>query len=225
MSYAEPRNPGRRTAALVAVGLFHVLLAWALVHGLARKIVDVVLPPVETKIIEEVKPPPPPDQPPPPPPPKLATPPPPFIPLPEVKVEIPVVKPPPTITAVVPDPPPQPVPPPQAPPPPPPPQPVAPPLRTAAMVISCPKEAPYPIASRRAGESGTVALRALVDADGRLLETKIERSSGYRRLDEAAMQVARQCKYQPATVGGRPVRDWAPGVGTKPLEFTFKLTD
>src|SRR5437588_13074224 len=101
MSYAQPHTPpGRRRTALVAVGIFHVLLIYALIHGLARKIVEVVRAPLETKIIEEVKRPPPEQPPPPPPPPKLATPPPPFIPPPEVQVQVPV-QPPPTITAVV----------------------------------------------------------------------------------------------------------------------------
>ena len=219
MSYAEPRNSGRRaTMALVAVGIFHVLLAYALVQGLARKIIEVVRPPVETKIIEEVKPPPPPDQPPPPPPPKLAAPPPPFIPLPEVKVEIPVVKPPPTITAVVPDPPPQPVPPPQAPPPPAPV--VVAPARTPAVVqaASCQKP-PYPPASLRANETGVVLLSFLIEVDGRVLETKVERSSGYRRLDEAARAGLSLCKFKPATVGGRPER-----AGAR-LEYEWKIKD
>src|SRR5256885_4487152 len=78
------RRPPRSTlfpyTTLFRSGIFHVLLIYALVHGLARKIVEVVRAPLETKIIEEVKRPPQEQPPPPPPPPKLATPPPPFIP-------------------------------------------------------------------------------------------------------------------------------------------------
>src|SRR2546422_4494470 len=99
MSYADPRNPGRRLTSLVAVGVFHVVLIYALIHGLARKIVEVVRAPLETKIIEEIKRPPPEQQPPPPPPPKLATPPPPLIPPPAPHTHAPV-QPAPTITAV-----------------------------------------------------------------------------------------------------------------------------
>src|SRR2546427_4756141 len=80
MSYAQPQSSSKRLTALVAVGIFHVILIYALIHGLARKIVEVVRAPLETKIIEEIKRPPPEQPPPPPPPPKLATPPPPFIP-------------------------------------------------------------------------------------------------------------------------------------------------
>jgi len=104
MSYAQPQSSSKRLTALVAVGIFHVILIYALIHGLARKIVEVVRAPLETKIIEEVKRPPPEQPPPPPPPPKLATPPPPFIPPPEVQIQVPVQLPP-TITAVVPTPP------------------------------------------------------------------------------------------------------------------------
>src|SRR5213593_1270268 len=114
MSYAVQRDSTRRLAGLVAVIAFHVVLVYALVHGLARKIVEVVRAPLETKIIEEIKAPPPEQQPPPPPPPKLATPPPPFIPPPEVQIQVPVQLPP-TITAVVPTPPAVPIPPPAAP--------------------------------------------------------------------------------------------------------------
>ena len=98
MSYAVQKDSSRRLTGLVAVVAFHVVLVYALVHGLARKIVEVVRAPLETKIIEEIKPPPP-DKPPPPPPPKLAIPPPPYIPPPEVQVQVPTVSAP-TITAV-----------------------------------------------------------------------------------------------------------------------------
>src|SRR5437667_9011033 len=114
MSYAQPQSSSRRLIAMVAVGIFLVLLIYTLIHGLARKIVEVVRAPLETKIIEEVKRPPPAQPPPPPPPPKLATPPPPFIPAPEVLIQVPV-QPAPTITAVVQTPPAVPIAPPAAP--------------------------------------------------------------------------------------------------------------
>src|SRR5438552_17828985 len=93
MSYAVQKDSSRRLAGLVVVVAFHVVLVYALVHGLARKIVEVVRQPLETKIIEEIKAPPP-DKPPPPPPPRLVMPPPPYIPPPEVQVHAPVSAPP-----------------------------------------------------------------------------------------------------------------------------------
>src|SRR3989442_14613663 len=145
MSYAQPQSPSRRLIAMAAVGIFHVLLIYALIHGLARKIGEVGRAPLETKIIEEIKRPPPEQQPPPPPPPKLATPPPPFIPPPEAQIQVPV-QPAPTITAVV-----------QTPPAVPDSPPAAPAQRTAAVVDArgCEKP-PYPAASLRANERGIV---------------------------------------------------------------------
>jgi protein TonB len=206
MSYAQPQSSSRRLTALVAVGIFHVLLIYALVHGLARKIVEVVRAPLETKIIEEVKRPPQEQPPPPPPPPKLATPPPPFIPPPEVQVQVPV-QPAPAITAVVTTPPPVPIPPPAAP-----------------AVVGTPARAncerpSYPPGSRRAGETGVTRLRVLINADGRILESKLERSSGYKRLDDAAKEGLSGCKPMPAIVDGKPERSWAI------VEFRFSLTD
>ena len=87
MDYAQQqRNPGKHITGLMIVIVLHGLLAWALVTGLARKVIDVVKAPIETKIIEEVKPPPPPPPDNLPPPPKSAPPPPSFVPPPEVQV-------------------------------------------------------------------------------------------------------------------------------------------
>ena len=68
----QQRKPGKHLVGIGIVILMHLLLGWALVSGLARKVVEVIKNPIETKIIEEVKPPPPPPENLPPPPPKLA---------------------------------------------------------------------------------------------------------------------------------------------------------
>ena len=77
MDFSEvERSPGKRFGGLVFVILLHVFIVYALVSGLARNVVEIIKAPIETKIIEEVKPPPPP--PPenlPPPPPKAPPPP------------------------------------------------------------------------------------------------------------------------------------------------------
>ena len=122
-------DPRRHLVGITLVILFHAFIVYALVTGLAKKVVEVVRAPIETKVIEEIKKPPPPPEIVVPPPPRLEAPPPPFIPPPEVQIATP---PPvqPTITAVPTPPPPAPVviaptPPPVvaevAPPPPPPP--------------------------------------------------------------------------------------------------------
>jgi protein TonB len=103
----QQADPRRHAVGFTFVVVLHVAVVYALVSGLAKKVVDVVRAPIETKVIEEVKPPPPPPEVVVPPPPRLEAPPPPFIPPPEVQVQTP---PPvqPTITAT-PTPPPAPV--------------------------------------------------------------------------------------------------------------------
>ena len=60
MDFAEQqRRPTKHLVGFGIVVLMHLLLGWALVSGLARKVVEVITAPIETKIIEEVKPPPP----------------------------------------------------------------------------------------------------------------------------------------------------------------------
>jgi protein TonB len=193
--------------------VLHVVLGYALVEGLARKIVEVVRQPLETKIVEEAKPPPP--EKPPPPPPKLSTPPPPYIPPPEVQVQVPVTVP--TITAVTPVKPDEPVPPPAAPAPPAPEKPRV-PVKTAPVVDAraCDKP-PYPAAALRANETGIVQLNFLIDIDGSVLESNVARSSGSKRLDEAARQGLSLCKFKPGTVDGKPEKSWAR------IEYLWKI--
>jgi len=195
MSYAVQKDSSRRLAGLAVVITLHAALIYALVHGLARQIVEVIRQPLETKIIEEIKAPPP-DKPPPPPPPKLVMPPPPYIPPPEVQVQLAVSAP--TITAVTNV------------------KPPAESIRTEAVRDpDCIPE--YPPGARRANETGTVQLSYLIDVDGKVLESKIDRSSGYRRLDEAAKTALALCKFTPATVEGRPVRS------RKKVNYVWKL--
>jgi protein TonB len=84
----QRRDPGKQFFGISVVILLHVLLTYALVSGLARKVVDVLKKPLEVNIVEELKalPPPPKNLPPPP---KVVVPPPAFVPPPEVHVEAP----------------------------------------------------------------------------------------------------------------------------------------
>ncbi len=105
MNYAhQQRDPGKHTMGIGIVVLLHVVIVYALVSGLAKKMVDVIKQPLETKVIEEFKKPPPPPETVVPPPPVLAAPPPPYIPPPEVQIAAtpPVQS---TITASTPTPP------------------------------------------------------------------------------------------------------------------------
>lgn len=218
MSYAQPDdNSSRRLTGLVVVLVFHAALGYALVNGLARKIVEVVTQPLETKIIEEVKPLPP-DKPPPPPPPKLAAPPPPYIPPPEVQVQVPQSALSSAISAITSARPTAPVAVPGQRAAPPAPVVARAPVRTPPVVDAKACEKPeYPSAALRARETGIVLLAFLIDVDGTALESKIERSAGSRRLDEAARGALALCKFKPATTDGKPERAWAK------IEYEWKI--
>jgi protein TonB len=62
-----------------------------------------------------------------------------------------------------------------------------------------------PLASRRLGESGTVLLHVLVDAQGLPARVEVRRSSGHARLDAQALAAMRAARFEPCTHNGRPV--------------------
>jgi len=200
MDYAQQqRDPTKHLVGLTVVALFHVLLIYAMITGLARKAIDVIKKPIETKLVEEIKPPPPPDAPPPPPP-KMQQPPPPFIPPPEVNIAVtaPAES---TITTVTKTAPPQVAA-------------IAPapahvPVRVGPVIDAahnCPKPE-YPPAARRAEETGTTTIRFLVDATGHATKSEVVKTSGFRRLDEAARVGLGQCQFKPGTVDGKVEAD------------------
>ncbi len=66
----------------------------------------------------------------------------------------------------------------------------------------------YPPVSRRSGEQGRVLLDVYILPDGAVGEIKLKRSSGFERLDEAAIRAVRRWKYQPARRGDQPIAWW-----------------
>jgi periplasmic protein TonB len=77
----------------------------------------------------------------------------------------------------------------------------------------------YPPASRRAGEEGTVRLKVLVDERGRPGQVQVAQSSGFAKLDEAAVTAVRKWKFVAATDGTKSVTAWTQ------VAVTFKLTN
>lgn len=73
----------------------------------------------------------------------------------------------------------------------------------------------YPLASIRAREQGTVLLRVLVDADGRVERVEIARGSGYPKLDAAARDAVRRGRFKPVMTAGKAAPAW----GLVPIEF------
>lgn len=62
-----------------------------------------------------------------------------------------------------------------------------------------------------------MVLRFVVEADGTLGNVEVARSSGFRRLDQAARRLLETCKFKPAMVQGRIER------GSTTLEVVWKL--
>ncbi|HEY0857711.1 MAG TPA: energy transducer TonB [Albitalea sp.] len=83
----QQANPRRNAVGFSFVVVLHLAVVYALVTGLAQKMVEVVRAPIETTVIEEPRKPPPADVVLPPPPPQMDAPPPPFIPPPEVQIQ------------------------------------------------------------------------------------------------------------------------------------------
>jgi protein TonB len=76
----------------------------------------------------------------------------------------------------------------------------------AAYLANPPPE--YPKASRRMGEQGRVILRVLIGTDGKAHRAEVRVSSGYERLDEAALKAVLAWKYEPGRRHGVPESMW-----------------
>jgi protein TonB len=59
--------------------------------------------------------------------------------------------------------------------------------------------------SRRAGEQGRVMLRVVVRPDGTPQSVEVRSSSGWQRLDEAALDAVRRWRFVPARQGNVPI--------------------
>lgn len=75
----------------------------------------------------------------------------------------------------------------------------------------------YPNLSRRAGERGRVLLKVLVDANGLPANVELGTSSGFERLDNAALEAVKQWKFIPARKNNQPMSAWV----TVPISFAL----
>lgn len=66
----------------------------------------------------------------------------------------------------------------------------------------------YPARAAREGLTGTVTLALLVGVDGRVSDAKIEKTSGSKELDKAAVAALGMCKFKPARTNGVPEAAW-----------------
>jgi periplasmic protein TonB len=209
--YEEPSLfSGRRGLALLVVIILHVIVGYAFYSGLASRLAQTIIPPVEIAQIDKPK-----DiDKPPPPPPKLEeikpyVPPPEFVDIQapqEQSNAIAVV----TQTQQV-------APPPVAAAPPPP--------RSMTNVSMDPKhplkigEEYYPDASKRANEEGRCIVLMTVGTDGTIKNESVQTSSGFPRLDEACLKGVHGQKMKPATEDGKAVEK------TVSIPIVWKLTN
>ncbi len=205
---AAPRI-SRNMAIVSSVLVFHAAALWALQSGLVRKAVEIIVP-VEmlSQLIEPPKPKPPPPAPPAP------------VKQPVVKTKAPTLPPPPQLMAIADT-----TPAPNAPTGVTTPQPPAPPIAApVAVAPPAPPAAPpappkitlpssdadylhnplpsYPSMSKKLGEQGKVLVRVYIGTDGLPDKAELKRSSGFERLDKAALEYIMKCRFVAGKVNG-----------------------
>jgi len=196
-NYEEPSLfSGKKGLIFLLVIFLHVVVGYAFYTGLARRIVQTIIPPVEIAQIDKKQ-----DDKPPPPPPKLEevkpyVPPPEFV---DIQAPMAINN---AITEVTQVKAPAPV--------------IAPPVQHASTSIKMDPKHPlkigedyYPDASKRANEEGRCLVKMTVAADGRVTDATIQQSSGFPRLDEACLKGVKGQRMLPATEDGKPVETTA----------------
>ncbi len=76
----------------------------------------------------------------------------------------------------------------------------------------------YPNLSRRLNEQGIVLLRVFVTTDGDARHVELKESSGYPRLDRAALDAVQTWKFAPARKGEQVMAAWV----VVPIRFSLK---
>jgi protein TonB len=84
---------------------------------------------------------------------------------------------------------------------------VEPRLKNAAELIRMAQRR-FPVVLREAGVGGTVGVFFFVSAEGDVTNAVVQSSSGYERLDNVALEVARAGKFEPAMNRDLPVGVW-----------------
>ena len=98
--------------------------------------------------------------------------------------------------------------------------PVGPVAISSELAVACPERpAPgYPALSRRLGETGKVVLRVELDEQGLVAAARVETTSGYERLDQAALAAVKTWRCNPPRRDGQPVR----AVARQPFHFVLQ---
>ena len=91
-------------------------------------------------------------------------------------------------------------------------------VRAAVPLYKVNPPPPYPVAARRKGQQGMVVLSVHVDAQGRVSNLWLFKSSEYRSLDNAAIAAVKDWLFEPAMQGGKNVAMWV----NVPVRFELK---
>lgn len=100
------------------------------------------------------------------------------------------------------------------------PKPAGPLTLAGELSVACPERTPprYPALSRRFGEEGTAVLRVELDETGHVAAARVSSTSGFARLDDAALEAVRNWRCNPAQRDGQPVR----AVALQPFKFILQ---
>lgn len=183
ISQAEAgRMSPQRMAAIGAVGAIHIVFIWALVTGMAQKIVKALPPELKVDIV--TAPPAPPTPPSVPTPMQIAPKDIPDVPPPVIDIQQSAPTAPVQVTTSA-----------------------APPANTSLSgVINTHTIPPYPDIAKRLGEQGFVQLHLTISPAGDVTQATVTKSSGFADLDQTAVDwVVAHWKYKPAVQNGAPV--------------------
>ncbi len=102
----------------------------------------------------------------------------------------------------------------------PPSKPAGPLVLSGDLAVSCPQRSPpaYPSISRRLGEEGKVLLRVELDESGAVDRATIKSSSGFARLDDAALSAVKHWRCSPPMRDSVAVR----AIALQPFNFVLE---
>jgi protein TonB len=188
MGGVSPQTSQRRTMIIGTVAMLHVVIVYALVTGMAQKIMQVIPPSLQVSVLPQnidTK------NVPPPPKPVLAQVQPTQSTLPPPDIQIATTEQPPINVQATP---------------PSPPQTTAPADARATGLAYTHTTPPYPEMARKLTEQGTVTLQMTISAQGDVTAAAVLQSSGFADLDQAAVSwVQQHWRYKPAMQNGQAV--------------------
>lgn len=93
-------------------------------------------------------------------------------------------------------------------------------MLSSELSVICPvlNPPPYPRQSRQLGEQGELTLKLELNESGRVKEVQVINSSGYHRLDEAAIAAVKTWRCNPPLQNGQPVR----AIALQPFSFVLE---